>query len=257
MTLESGPARGDRIYFTILTVLCVGMFAYFIYDWQIGYPESNRKEAREKLAALLAVDKETVTIPEPERPLKPDFVALKEQEGTVTPEQVRAAFGEPILTAEQDGVSYEYYASDYGMATVPLRSGRVQQAGMAWLTWYKTKEEVEGQLWWSFIPAAFGLYAIRRLIMATTLRIVVDDNGMTYAGRKIPFDAMQDLRDYNSKGWVDLYYDAGGRRQKLRLDNQKIAKFNEVVVAICEKKGFENPLPTSGETDNDEPAENT
>ena len=65
---------------------------------------------------------------------------------------------------------------------------------------------------------------------------------MTYGNERIAFADMVSLRDYNRKGWVDLYYRAGSQEKRLRIDNQKIAKFDEIIELICRKCGFENPV---------------
>ncbi len=75
-----------------------------------------------------------------------------------------------------------------------------------------------------------------------TLRVVIDEEGMTYAAKRIPFEAMTALRDYNRKGWVDLYYRTDAGQKRLRLDNQKVAKFDEIAEVICQAKNFENPI---------------
>jgi hypothetical protein len=65
---------------------------------------------------------------------------------------------------------------------------------------------------------------------------------MSYGGRLIPWDSMTALRDYSPKGWVDLYHTAQGRERKLRLDNQRVRRFDEIVEAICARKGFADPV---------------
>lgn len=243
MTVESGPASGDRNYFLIVSVLCLGMFVYFIYDWQIGYPAANRKEAREQLGLLLNVPADEVEIVEPHRPTKPDYERVSEGQ-PLSVEQLREVFGQPTLRqAETGGQTIEYYASEYGMATVTVRSGRVLPKNITWATWYKTKDEVESQFWFGLIPLLIGLYTGYRLYRAVTLRVVVDDEGLLYGGQRIPYGAIKDIRDYSPKGWVDLYYDDGGRERKLRLDNQKFKRFEAVVDALCVQKGLTNPLP--------------
>jgi hypothetical protein len=240
--VSSGPAKADRLYWVLIVVLCLGLFGYFMYDWQIGYLNRNISEARKEVGQLLNTDPAEVKIPEPERPTRADFDALfADQPGTtrITPEQIRSTFGEPITTSETaDGNQVEYYASHYGMATVTYRGG---QPIPEWRKWFKSKDQIEAQLYWGLIPLAFGIFAVYKLVRASTLRVVVDDEGLRYRNDLITFDRMSALRDFNPKGWIDLYYQ-DGKEQKLRLDNQKIAKFDEVVDAICQKTGFPNQV---------------
>ena len=240
--VSSGPAKADPLYWVLIVALCLGLFAYFIYDWQVGYLSRNISEARAELGQLLNADPEAVEIPEPERPTRAEFDALfVDRPGTtrITREEIRAAFGEPITTRETaDGNQVEYYASHYGMATVTYRGG---QPMPEWRKWFKSKDQIEAQLYWGLIPLAFGIFAAYKLVRALTLRVTVDDAGLRYRSDLIAFDRMSGLRDFNPKGWIDLYY-RNGKEQKLRLDNQKIAQFDAVVDAICQQTGFTNPV---------------
>ena len=65
---------------------------------------------------------------------------------------------------------------------------------------------------------------------------------MTYGGQQIAFADMVALRDYSPKGWIDLYYKSNGQEKKLRIDNEKIAKFDEIVAALCDVKGWKNEV---------------
>jgi hypothetical protein len=112
-----------------------------------------------------------------------------------------------------------------------------------WRPWYKSKAEIEQQFYWAILPALPALYFLWRLYKSLTLRAVVDDQGLTYGGVQIPFDKMFALRNYSPKGWIDLYYkDEEDQERKLRLDNEKILKFDEIVAAICQAKGFPNEV---------------
>ncbi len=51
---------------------------------------------------------------------------------------------------------------------------------------------------------------------------------------------------FDKKGWVDLVYDENGAERDIRLDEYHLARFDEVIDAICERKGFRNPLPVDG-----------
>jgi hypothetical protein len=97
-------------------------------------------------------------------------------------------------------------------------------------------------------------YLGRKVIMHTgsldgmRTRVVLDDNGLSYNRLHIPWEAMTGLRakDYSRKYWVDLEYTAGDVTRSLRLDSFHIQQFNEVLAAICERKGFPSPVEASG-----------
>jgi hypothetical protein len=53
----------------------------------------------------------------------------------------------------------------------------------------------------------------------------------------------------DEQGWVGLHYAENGATEIARLDSFEIAAFGDFIDAICQKKGFENPLPVRSATD--------
>lgn len=238
MRLESGSAAYDRNYYLIFLLLCLGMGGYFLYDYYIGYPNKNLEAARKALTPLMDVENIPKTLPK--TPTKPELEALVKTQPT-DPAAVREALGQPLFTKTVGNESLEYYVSAYGMAGVPVLRGRVNPQKISWKPWEKSKEEIRLQLYCALVAFAVALYVLTRVYKAATMRVVIDDEGMTYAKRRIPFENMVRLCDYSPKGWVDLYYKHGSQERKLRIDNQKIRKFDEIIEALCEAKGFEDP----------------
>ena len=247
MQLESGPAAYDRNYNLVIMLVGVFLGAYFLYDYQIGYPKKNLEAARKALAPLLGVENVPQTLSE--TPTQPETQArvaeLSELAKTkpINADDVRQAFGQPLFTMpDEDGSgTLEHFVSAYGMARVPIVRGRVDPKQIYWMPWEKSKEEIRLQLYCALIAFVIGLFVLRRVYKAATLRALIDDEGMTYAGRRIPFENMVRLCDYNLKGWIDLYYRHGPQERKLRIDNQKVRKFDEIIETLCEAKGFEDP----------------
>jgi len=250
MSVESGPASKDRNYEILRTVVFLGFALYFLYDGAIGYPNENQKTAEQALQAPEPFAGEITFDQLGEEPCKSTFAKLVESNPT-TLQQVHNELGEPTLIRQGKDPSApknEYFVSRYGYAKVEVRGDRVRVTERNWKPWGKTKADIHGQYYWAIVPAIPGLYFLWRALKAATLRVVVDDNGLTYASRKIPFDQMVSLREYNPKGWIDLYYQATGSREKrLRLDDQKIALFDDVVAAICQAKGFKNEVQAYAE----------
>ena len=248
MTLKSGPAAMDRIYWSVVTVACLAFAAYFFYDGKWGYLKKNRAEAAQRLPALIERSIDQVELGDSPtqadfEKLKADVQELKASGRAGTPEQVHQALGAPVHKRhEGPGRTVEYFVSVYGYAAVAINNDRVNPGGLVWTKWNKTKEEIRYQYYWGLIPLVIGLYAALRAYRAMTLQVVIDEEGMAYAGQRIPFEAMVSLRDYNRKGWVDLYYRTDAGQKRLRLDNQKVAKFDEIAEAICQAKDFENPI---------------
>ncbi|MBL8877789.1 MAG: hypothetical protein JNG88_01615, partial [Phycisphaerales bacterium] len=174
-----------------------------------------------------------------------DYETLRREKYTRI-EQVRQTLksDKPIAVKTSGGETTEFYASREGVAKVVLRGGVVDPEKLPpWEAWYKPQAEIDQQFMWAILPALFGLYALYRVYDAVSLRVVVDDSGMTYRNKAIPFDAMTSLRDYSPKGWVDLYHRADGASEtRLRLDNQKVREFNAIVDRIAQVKNWPNPI---------------
>ncbi|MGE0480135.1 MAG: hypothetical protein AB7Q17_06640 [Phycisphaerae bacterium] len=251
MRLESGPAKGDRYYWGFVTLLCVGLTAWFGYDGAVGWPQKNLKEARRQIPTKLGRSVEGLTFGE--RPTQEDFKKLAAARPTTLAE-VEAALGSAPQHHKSEGdVTTTYFVSQYGLAVVPHRAGRVQAGELSWLKWYKNQDEIQSQFYWMLVPAAFGVYALLRFLKAQTLRVAMDDEALTYAGQRIPYAQMTGFDNHSPKGWVDLVYRENTTERRLRLDNQRIAKYDEVVELISQTRGFENPLraPVAAEAGDD------
>lgn len=105
--------------------------------------------------------------------------------------------------------------------------------------------QILGQKWWSLgIVILAGLIGLKLLFVMRT-KVVLDEVGLQYNSKSISWEAMTGLRsdDYERKSWVDLEYTAGDVTRSIRLDSLHIDKFKEILTAICDRKGFKNPLP--------------
>ncbi len=234
MRLESGPAKTDAIWHLGRAVLFLAFTAWFVYDGAVGWPSKNQKEATTKLAAPQPFGGAVKWVDLDEKPTQGLYDRLKGQ-NPETSDEVTEALGEAKYTAGNDA----YFISRYGYAKVTYAGDRVT-AMTSWVAWYKTKEEVQQQFLWAVLPALPGLWFLWKLLKALSLKAIIDDDAMTYGGQRIAFDDMVALRDYNPKGWIDLYYKSSGQEKKLRIDNEKIAKFDEIVATLCSVKGWDN-----------------
>ena len=245
--LESGPAKTDRLYWLVVGLVFSGYAGWSVYDGAIRYFEQNRQEAQKYVQqwTKLPVDFERSFT-------EADFERVRKSEEPPTLETIHQEFGLP-LPPKQKAVGppdVERFVSVYGMVTVPLERGeRVSVHRMEWLKWHHSPDDIRVQYYMAVVVGAVALFLLYRAFKAARLCALIDEEGLTYGGRRIAFAEMVSLRDYNSKGWVDLYYRLGNGddEKKLRIDNQKIAKFDEIVELICEKKGFTNPVTTPEE----------
>ncbi len=265
--LESGPAKTDRYYWLIVGLVFVAYAGWCVCDGSFRYYDQNRKQAEEQLLQRgvegpYQLDK-SIT--------QDDFNQLRAVEG-LTRTHVREAFGEPLHTRTgrsqvdvpgrgplEVAIDAETYASLYGLGTILINqaTGRVDRRNMDWQPWEHSPDDIRMQYIMAIVVGLVALYFLSRAYKAAALRAVIDDEGLTYGGTRIAFGDMVSVQDYNPKGWVDLYHQVGDRRKRLRIDNQKIARFEEIVELICEKKGFENPVQAEPAADEaaDEPAD--
>jgi hypothetical protein len=242
MRVESGPARTDAIWQFVRAILFLGFAAYFVYDGAVGYPNRNRTAAEQALQ-MRPFNGQIKFDSLREGPDKVEFDTFRKAHlSTATVDQIHQAFGQPVYADK----SSEYFVSHYGMVevTLPPPGSDVKTSDMVWKPWPKTKDEIRAQFYWAIIPIIPGLWFLWRLIKAATLRVTIDDEGMTYGGQRIAFADMVSLRDYSPKGWIDLYYKVAGvaEERKLRLDNEKVLRFDDIVATICEAKHFENEV---------------
>lgn len=251
MQLQSGPAKKESIIQFAIFLFVFAWGLYFFYDWKVGYPKKNRTHAIEALPTFVG-DKElqdenkaaalydSLT----EYPTKNDFGELVK----TTPKtlaDVQAFFDRaPDKVAEKDGGTSSYYLSKTGAVAIETRDGRMQPlTDGSWRTWHKTKDEVQMQFYFAFVPIALSLLFLRNFIRARRLTATLDDEMIVYGDKKIPYTKISRIDRYNPKGWVDVYYlDEAGDEKRLRVDKEKIAKFDEIIAILSEKKGIENPI---------------
>lgn len=240
MRLESGPAKKDALWQLGRTIVFLGFAGYFIYDGLWGYPAANEREARKQLTAPTPFGGRVNYDVLGDKPDIGEFEQLRKLSQPVARNDVLEVLGQPQLSEAEGPRIREYFVSKYGYATITFEASRV--AGVNWTQWYKSKAGVTSQFYWALIPLIPGLYFLWKLIKAVTLRVTLDDNGMDYAGTQITYSDMVALRDYSPKGWIDLYYKDAGRERRLRLDNEKVLLFDEIVDALCQVKGFPNEV---------------
>src|SRR5262249_53144187 len=131
---------------------------------------------------------------------------------------------------------------DYGKAVVQVQNGTVEPAKSEWEDWPHKRSDTQAQLYWGLGAVVIGLWAAYMAVKASLIRVVIDDQGMRYGSRFIPFDAMERLSDYKRKGLCTLHYkDAGGEPRTLRMDSWAVAKFEEIIEALCAVKDWPNP----------------
>ncbi len=237
MMIESGTTSDRRNRIIIFMVMCSAFAVWFARDGYVKYPAENLKWAQQQL---------------PERPddLKPNPRAslgnLQRVEVGMTVAELEALLGRPALVHEQK----HWYVGPAAYGSFVVVGDKVRQIERV----EESHEHNEGSLRTQKVFAAgmglLGLITLGHLIRATKMRVVLDDAGLKIRGRAIGWDDMEalDSEAYARKGWVDLMVRSGGATEPVRLDSYLIDRFDDIVQAICERKGFALPFTSQSET---------
>ncbi len=244
MQIESGPT-GERKVRTLLLFLMVAVFsAWFAYDGWVGYPRSNYNE---HLGQLTKEERESVG----ELPVYPTVNKAKWESGVKAVKEASASQRRSVLEALFEAKpSYEnaeamYYFGPAYRVKVSLRDGFPGDP-MIGSPATKSETSIEWQLYLGAVLAVVSVYLLWFVLRVVRTHLVLDDTGLTYSGRgPIRWDQMKqlDISRFADKGWVDLLYDDNGAEGRVRLDEYHLARFDDIIDEICERKGFENPLP--------------
>jgi hypothetical protein len=226
----------ERLIRTLLFSVLVDVFAVlYFWDGYVGYQRQNAQE----FAKLLGL---------PTDAAPPIHGELSSAAGRRLAAELKS--GEELSKAAEHLGSPSvrqpdaaYYLGPGGWLKLSLRGDRVQEA-----TWKKaghTESDQQLQRWIGFVLLFVGVGATLQLARVLSTRATLSDSGLRIVGRPpIPFEAMTELRKPASGrvGIVELVYESNGRGGVVRLDDYVIKKLPAMVAAICERKGFSNPL---------------
>lgn len=248
MQIESGTTR-ERVIRTALLLAMLGIFAgWFAYDGWIGYPRENWKEHLEQLSAEERARAEqapvypniSATLPED------DLEDIRQRIKGGGDVNARRAVLRQILEVNPsfEGQDAWYYFGPAYRLRIPLKDGLPDD-----IEGKGTKRTAQDILLQQGLAAGLALgtlYCIVFIAQVLRTRLVLDDDGLVYQGKgSVRWDAIRALHsaDFAKKGWVDLVYQEAGQERTMRLDEYHLSRFDEVIDAICKRKGFENPIP--------------
>lgn len=230
MRIESGPAPDKLRRAGIRTVILLAVGVWFAYDGWVGYPKQNRQEYSEQFAerpnpASLAIHPE----------ITEEFTKQLDARNTLSDAEKR--LGPPAMKTDLDA----RWFGPAGTLIVPVRGGAATfKSAKHTATDMLVQRAIAIGLLLAFVVSAAAMLRLR------STRYALDDSGLTLPKvGSIGWDAMQKLNGdrVEEVGWVELHYADGGGGKSVRIDSFEIAAFGEIVDAICERKGFENPLP--------------
>jgi hypothetical protein len=217
---------------------------WFAYDGFVGYPAKNRQENLQQLATLEEREKAKKGPIYPS--VTPESVArateaVSKISGNAQRQALQDVFGGPPSYENAEAL---FYFGPAFRIRFPLVDGRLGKPVGARAV--NSPEDVFLQKALGLVLGLLALYFLWFWIRVRRTHLVLDEAGLTYHGRgPIRWQDMRalDTGRFSRKGWLDLVYDDNGTERRLRLDEYHLAKFDDVVDAICAGKGFENPLP--------------
>jgi hypothetical protein len=178
-----------------------------------------------------------------QQPRNPNYRVRSERVARLrpgTPEKaVTEELGEPTTTQEKK----LWFVGPAAYAAVEIKDGKLIGEPVI----RKNTEPSEGDIFIQKAIAAtiavISVFVAINFMRVLRLRAELDDDGLRFNARQIRWDDMTGLKtdDYAAKGWVDLLYSDAGSNRTLRLDSYHLDRFQEIVDAICERKGFAAP----------------
>lgn len=251
MTIESGPTR-ERVIRTTIPLIMVGVFAvWFAYDGWVGYPKRNFVDHLEQLSAEERAQAQNAPIYPKivEGMLSGEMVSKIQTAIMATGQEAKRKGLEKVLGVppswESNGVWY-YFGPAYRLRVSPPDD-------IDGVKTTKTTTDILGQKVISVVLSVGTVALLWLIISVLRTHLVLDAQGIVFGKcRPISWDVIKELRadSFDRKGWVDLIYTENGTDRKLRLDDYHLAKFDQIIDAICDKKGFKNPLPVvTGQVD--------
>ena len=237
--ITSGTSLERVIRTLLLMVLIAGFAVAYLWDGYVGYARRNAEELVTLLGempASLPLANPLLTAAEGRRMSQ---AAIPGDGSSAIP----SVLGQPTLRRGNDA----YFLGAGGWLKVQWTGDRI--VGVAWTDGPKTESDQRWQRWIGYALAVGGLIVAVRVALVLATQLTLSDEGLQIRGQRlIPLDAITALRADPSgrAGCVEIEYSLAGRSQRLRLDVYVYKRLPEIVVAVCERKGFLNPWPAPG-----------
>jgi hypothetical protein len=245
MRIESGPTT-ERVIRSTLLAIFIALFAvWFAYDGWKGWPGQNHREFLEQVPVderPLAA-KGTIYPSVTEKSAAQAEACLRQNPGVAAQKAALAKlFGGPPT---YENINAWYYFGPVYRITIPLEQGVPKMTANG----QRGQRSAYDLLFQKMLAIGLGVvavYLIWFVLKVRRTRLVLDESGMVYRDKgPIRWEDMKSLDHarFARKGFVDLVYNDHGTERSLRLDEYHIAAFEDVIDALCARKGFENPFP--------------
>jgi hypothetical protein len=239
MRIVSGLGQRTVMRLGFMFLLLAAFGAWFAYDGWITYPQRNVEAARQAFPASVEAD------PQPSPAVTPGSAKALQPgpDKKVTLADLRQQWGEPAYLGSAGGTSTEqvaYFVGPYGFVRVTLDGETASKVD--WRDGPKVASDIAVQRLLGIGLGGASLIPLVLLLVQMSRKYVLDDQGLVMPGHgRIAYDQMTgiDVKEFSTKGIVRLAYrDARGQDATAVLDEEKIARFEEIIVALCERKGW-------------------
>jgi len=229
METRSFGTTTERLVRAALFMMLADVFALmFFWDGYIGYQMENAAQ----VAELLGLSKSEAPAVNP-RVTRDRGTKLAEVGTRVsTSTAMEDAFG----AASLEHGDTTYYVGPGGWLSV------TQRGGTTTVEWTNAKHTESYQQWQRYIGYALALvslYATYGFMKTAALRITLSDEGLRVFGRPpIGWDVLTGI-DRSSAGAITVDV---ANATPIEIDDYAYKNVDQIVEAICRRKGFPNPL---------------
>jgi len=233
--IRSGSST-RRVVRAAVTVVIVNVFAVlFLWDGFIRYPVANAVQLARTLGDSLPVPP----------PIHPELSAERAasfvgswQKGSAA-ELLAKAWGEPAIRHE--GVWYFLGAGGHLAARVT--GDRVDEVD--WQDGIHSDQDLKWQRVIGAVLAVIGVICLVNLIRTVMSFATLSAEGLHVSGRRlVTWEAIEgvELIPNDKFRRIKLTHTVEGKKNALMLDDYVIRDRDAIVAAICERKGFADPI---------------
>lgn len=252
MRIESTVARRALMRQGIVVVVLLVFAGWFGWDGWVGYPTKNMDQAKGNFPVVPAgavPQYAEVTV----ESAKEFQDRLKADSGSrLTLDDLRKAWKEPAYLGAAEasgsgaaaGGQAAFFVGTYGWAKASLVGDVI--SGIEWHDGEKSYSAVAVQKLLAAVLGVVAMIPLGILLGLMSGKYVLDDEGLGLPGNKqIRYAQMTgiDLADLQKRGIVRLtYQNEKGEEATAVLDEERVEKFEDIVLNLCEKKGWQEQL---------------
>jgi len=265
--IRSGTTTERIIRTTILTGVLIFYSLWSFWDAYRGYPHKNLEGLVQNLATVPAEQDYPRIDNRVTQAAFEELVAKLDSGHRVTASELTELLGEPAVR-EGDTA---FFFGPAGLVKVVIRNDAARlimeknaPVSPLWIGGVKTEGDIFYNQAVGVIVGVIGVLMLLQWIRVLRTRVELTDAGLEVSSQggfrfgatpRVPLEAITRLgtEDLSRKGWVHLHYRLeDGREGVVSLNDYVHKAFRPIITAICEQRGFENPLTSEEDEEHDE-----